>query len=144
MPSATALGQIHGCVSAIDKHVGLIPVVGIQADADARTQAKYVVSNVAGGVERGRNLAGDRIGINRQIHISEQYQKLISAVAAYRGSVSNDAVQPAARLVQDLVADGVAERIVDLLEVVEIHKQHSQACAVAVRLGYGLLEAIAE
>ena len=50
-------------------------------------------------------------------HLGEQDDELVAAVAAHRVRFAHRGLEAARRQLQHLVADGVAERIVDLLEV---------------------------
>ena len=58
--------------------------------------------------------------------------------------VAADAVSRSATAVQQQVADRMAERVVDVLEAVEIEKQHGELAAPAVRPGDRLPDPIGE
>ena len=56
----------------------------------------------------------------------------------------NASLQPARDLLQQQVAHVVAERVVDLLEVVEVHQHHHRGVAVAASGAERLVDAVAE
>ena len=63
-------------------------------------------------------------------------------MAAHGVRVTQDRTQALCGELQHLVARRVAERVVDLLEVVEVHEQHCQSRTAPERRGDGALDAV--
>ena len=104
--------------------VGILAVFGIDADADARRQAdQHVIADAAGRRQCRDQLLGDRGRVGRLRHFGEQDQELVAAVAADRVGFAHRRRQALRGQLEHLVADRVAERVVDLLEVVEVQEQ---------------------
>ena len=67
-----------------------------------------------------------------------------SYYACRRVAVAQDLLQTLGHLLEQFVAHGVAEGVVDVLEAVEIEKQHRQLAPLPFRLGDGMLQAVLE
>ena len=74
----------------------------------------------------------------------EQDEKLVSSLPAHGVLEAHAPVQALAEHAQQLVADRVAERVVDGLEPVEVEEQHGDVAAARAGPGGGLLEALAQ
>ena len=83
--------------------------------------------------DRRHDLFGDQPGVFRLIDFRQQDQELVAAVAADRIRLAHAGRQAARHRAQHLVADGVAERVVDVLEPIAIEEQHREPPAVAAR-----------
>ena len=81
-------------------------------------------------------------GVGRLRHLGEQDQELVAAVAAHRVRFAHRRREAMRRQLEHLVADRVAERVVDLLEVVEVQEQQRQARAAAPCTGDGVREPV--
>ena len=78
-----------------------------------------------------RSTHGHDVG---RVGAREQHAELVAAEARDRVRRAQRAARAGAPTsMQQLVAGGVAERVVDLLEAVEVHEQHGDALAVAAR-----------
>ena len=76
------------------------------------------------------DLFDDALGYGRSLQLARRVtvnDEFVAAPARDQIAWSDDGVEPARDLDQQLVAGAVAETVVDLLEVVEIKKHHSQA-----------------
>ena len=74
----------------------------------------------------------------------QQDAELVAAQAGDRVGVAQRALQPRGDLLQQQVAHVMAERVVDLLEVVEIHDHDHGGVAVAAAGADGLVDPVAE
>ena len=102
-----------------------------------------------GRVERGENcfagLLGQRRGFVRVLaQVLDQRHELVAAHARRAAGGAEAGFEAPRDLDQQLVADFVAARIVDQLEVVEIDEQQRSVAAVAGAAGERLLEAVVE
>ena len=73
-----------------------------------------------------------------------QDRELVAAEPRDRVDLAHAAAQPLRHLTQQLVAGRVAERVVDLLEAVEIDQQQREALAVAALARERVLDAVAQ
>ena len=128
-------GVVHRRVRSLDQREGIVAVVGVDADADARRHAKHVIADVAGGADEGDHLVGHQDRVRSVRHLGQQDQELITAVAADRVRGPHRRRKATRQPLERLVANGVTERVVDLLEVVQVHEQKPQARAVPPRDG---------
>ena len=85
---------------------------------------------------RGRLLLGD--------DVDQEDRELVTALAADDVALADGAGQALRDLAQDVVANRVAERVVDPLEVVEVHEQQGDAARLASLASEGALEVIAQ
>ena len=85
------------------------------------------------GSSSARGCARDRArrGLGRALGRS-RIAELVAAEARHGVAGAQAAGEPSADLLQQLVAGVVAERVVDLLEAVEVHQQHRDLLAVAL------------
>jgi hypothetical protein len=75
--------------------------------------------------------------------ISErQHDKFIATLAAYGIGAANATPQPLGDRLQKFVADGMSKRIIDMLESVQIQKEHTHFFVVTWRGGDGLFQAV--
>ena len=123
-------------------------VARVQGDADARAELELGAGDVERLGERLEDpragLDGDLLGVAIAIEVAEQEQELVAALAGEQVAGARGHRQPLGRLAQYLVAAGVAERVVDELEAVEVDVDEPDGAAAAPRarerLGEVLLE----
>ena len=93
---------------------------------------------------RGDDASGDglqRIGIGRA---TGDDGELVAAEAGHQILAAHDVAQPLGDVEDERVADVVAERIVDVLEVIEIDVEHRRREAAGAHVVDGLLEPLGE
>ena len=132
-----ALGAVH-------RHVRVLQELGRalrrrgRCDADAAVHARLAAPKH----ERLRERVEQRLGDDRAavaVARIEQDGKLVAAEAG-RGVTGPDrALDTAADLGQHLVADSMAERVVDRLEVIEVQEQHDRGAVAATERRLDLL-----
>ncbi len=72
---------------------------------------------------------------------TQNHHELIATNARHDVVVAHGAAEPACHLAQETITHGVAQRVVDALEVVHVNEHHRQAAAVATRIGHQLVQA---
>ena len=78
----------------------------------------------------------ERCGVGGLLHLRHDDGELIAAHAGDDVELARAAAQALADKLEQLVADMVAERVVDALEVVEIEAKHGQAFATLDTLDF--------
>ena len=139
---ARLLGAVHGGVGAVDERGGVGAVLGIDADAQAPRERERVRADLRRHGQRVDDLPRDRGGVARLRHLGEEDDELVAAVAAHRVRFAHRVLEAARRQLQHLVADRVTERIVDLLEVVEVEKDDADAGRAPLRHRDRVLEPV--
>ena len=84
-------------------------------------------------IERDDELARDLVGLLGGVDVLQYHGELVPAQARDGVLVADGLLQARRRGAQDAVAGGVAERVVDVLEAVQIEEQHRDTRAVAPR-----------
>ena len=81
---------------------------------------------VEGQVQRDADQVGDVGGVLRLADVVQQHHELVAADAADGVRLAHAAADARGDFLQQLVADGVAEGVVDLLEPVEVDVEQRQ------------------
>ena len=76
--------------------------------------------------------------------LRQQHDELVAALPAHRIRTAHRRGQPLRDRLQEPIADAVAERVVDVLEPIDVEKQHRQLPLVAPRDGNGADDALFE
>ena len=142
--AAGVLGVIHRRVGVHDQRLRVVAVFRIERDADARGQHQLVPRDEVRLGDRRHNLLRDQPGVLGLIDFRQEDQELVAAVTADGVRLADARHQALRDRAQDLVADGVTERIVDVLETIAVEEQDRDAAAVAARQRDGAGEAIVQ
>ena len=86
----------------------------------------------------------DVAGVDRPIEAGQDDREVVAADPRHRIGIVDDALQAARTGAQQGVAGRMAERVVDVLEVVEVELQHRHRPPVAPRLRHREAETIEE
>ena len=129
---ARALGVVHRDVGALDERVHVGAVLRAVGDADARVEHRH------DAVERER--AGQRVlqapgQLGRQAAVrdpAQEHRELVAAEARQRVAAAHHLAQADGDLLEQAVARVVPERVVDLLEAVEVDQQQRGRLAAAL------------
>ena len=138
-------------LGAIERHVGVAQNVGGVAgaavdhrNADRGADDDVVAADHVGRADRGDDAAGDRlerIGIGLAMGDDGEF---VAAEAGHQILAAHDAAQPLGDVENELVADVMAERIVDVLEVIEIDVEHGRRRAAGAHVVDHGFEPLAE
>ena len=127
--AARSLGGEQRDVGAAQQFLAGAAVVRVQGDADAGTEPLLDTAQGERPAERSDRQPGHRRRRGR-VGTRQQQDELVAARPRHQGARGRTGLQPAAGSAQQLVAGLVAERVVDVLEVVEIERQHGQRSVV--------------
>ena len=116
----------------------------IDSDADARAAADSIAvdrERIADGLQ---DLVGEKGGVRRLLDADQDDGKLVAAEPSDRVGLANDRPEPLPHLLKQKIANGMAEGVVDILEVIEVEIQHRESLVTAARPGDCLLERLDE
>ena len=99
-------------------------------------------AELEGLLERVEQAFGDQRGARVGREVADEHDELVAAEAAERVDLPHHAMQPRGDRLQQLVADRVAERVVDRLEVVEVDEQRRHRGLLARGAREHLLDAV--
>ncbi len=131
---AGGLGVIHGQIGVAEQRLGG-GIVGGKGHADARRHANLATVEQEGRSERLDQRIGDALHFRSRPDAFQQHPELIAAEprdGVGRACRLNDALR---HRLQQPVAGIVSERIVDVLEVVDIEEHDRRAVLTALREG---------
>jgi hypothetical protein len=121
-----ALGLIHGHVGLLQQHLGGRAVLRANSDADAGVHAHAH----PGDHHRLRQRLADPVrqpgGVGDIGQRPDDNPELVPAEPGERSGLAHDRAEAGRELAQHIVADLVAEAVVDLLEPVEINHEHGE------------------
>ena len=144
-PAPGALCLIESDIGAVDQFVGRHRWLGHHGDPDAGRNVGGLVGYHHRRVLEGRKDAssGRRPFLNGA-QFREQYGEFVAPEARHQIFTTNDPTQRLGHLTQHVVAGGVAEGVIDLLEAVEVEKQHARHTGVALEAGDRTLHRLAK
>ena len=142
--AAGPLGAVHRDVGALQQHARLVAVLAGERDADARGQRHGHLGQVERLLEAGQQLARDGARLDRRVQVGQADRELVAAQPRDRVGPAQRGAQPLGDLAQQQVAGVVAERVVDVLEAVEVEQQQADVGPVAVGGGQRLLEPVGQ
>ena len=127
--AAGPLGAVHRDVRALEQHARLVAVLAGERDADAGGERDRHLGQVERLLEAGQQLAGDRARLDRRVQVGQADGELVAAETGHRVRAAQGGAQPFRDLTQQQVAGVVAERVVDVLEPVEVEQQQTRRCS---------------
>ena len=142
-PLATAgsLCVVQGEVSRQEEVLNRLWAARVGRDPHARADLDRQVAEAEGGTDVVDQSSGESLGVWGSREVPREQDELVPAEAHGKVVRSGDAPQPAAHLSQHLVARAMTQRVVDVLEVVEVDQQERRraptglpACEAAVAL----------
>ncbi len=123
--AAPRLGAVGGRVGLGQQHVAVGRVVG-DRDANARAEEEVGVADAERPLDDGSHALGERRDRGRIGEICAEHHELVATEPAGEIRPPEHRLQPHRGGGEQLVAGRVAERVVDLLEVVEVDEQHRE------------------
>ncbi len=112
------LGVIHRGIGGAHQRVGVFAVIRIQADADAAGEMQVMLLHDEGFADRVEHLGGDPNGVVTPGESRQVDDEFIASQPRHAVALAQAILQAPADHAQQAIADLMAERIVDVLEVV--------------------------
>ena len=129
--AAALLGQVHGDVGPLQQQGHVVTVLGRHGDAgaggDGQGEAVHFDRALHFDVELVHDLDG-ALGVG---HVGDHQGELVAAQPGHRGAAGGGAEQAFGDFAQEAVADGVTERVVHVLEAVDVQQHDGHPAALA-------------
>ena len=127
---ARVLGEVHGDVGALQQQVDVAPVRRIARDADAGLDVERQAVRLERLLERGDDAVECVVEVALRVgELAHEDAELVAAEARDGIAAAQHRLEAPGELDQQQVAVAVAERVVDLLEAVEIHRAGRRAAS---------------
>ena len=146
--AAVLLGVIHRRVGVADQIDDVLGIVGADCDADARGQVDLLLIDVEGAadlVEQGareRADAGSVVDLGGQV--VDEHREFVARQTTDHRVLAEVAREPLAQDLERAVARRMPERVVDLLEPVEVEIQQCERASRLARTRDRLLQQVLE
>ena len=128
--AAVRLGAVEREIGLLQQFVGVLAVLGRQRDADADADDELVAADIVGRGNLLDHVAGEH-GHGRRLAIAAELhdREFVAAEPCHRVVLGDAFAEPAGDFLQQRVADRMAERVVDVLEMIEIEAEHRELIA---------------
>ena len=140
--ASAVLGVVHRQVGILDQGFRVLPVGRVKADADTGRHVQSVAGDVMRFGQRGDDLVGAFCRVNGLSDFGQHDDEFIAANPAHGVRVAHAGDQALRHRLQQQVAGAVPERIIDVLEMVQIEKQHRQVGPAAAGEHDGLRQPV--
>ena len=138
------LGLEHGGIGIAQQGMGVMAILGIEADAYADTERELELLHMQRFPQCLLQTLHAVHGALRLLQGLHHHGKFITAKAGKGILFPYRASQPLGDLLQHLVAHGMTETVVDLLELIEVYIEHRKQLPAAADTAQGLLETVEE
>src|SRR5204863_244168 len=129
--AAGLFGDVHGNVGAAQRRARVVTVYRIHRDADRRAGLDSVIADREGTFERREYLSRGRDHVVGMLGVGADDRELVTAESRDGVGRPQHALQPRSDFLQQRVATVVPERVVDVLEPIEVEQQDAEHRLVA-------------
>ncbi len=126
MPAVRLLGDVHGHIGAPQQRGGVTAVSGRKSDPQTGPDVEGVLVDQEGSLQCSNQLLARGLGRLGVADRREENRELVATEPGDRIGHANLFPKPWADLHQQLIADVMAERVVPLLEAIEVHDHQRQ------------------
>ena len=140
--SAFFLRVVHGRIRSAHQTFGIGAIVRVEADADAGIDMQFMVIHDERRSQRIQHLLRDQCGIVAAGQQRQAQHEFIAAETGYTIAFTQTLLQAICHQLQHAITDLVSERIVDVLEMIQIDEEHRHLRLTAVRLRHSLLDPV--
>ena len=137
------LGAVERHVGVLEQEIGVAAVARRQRDADAGADHHLVAADLEGLGKACDDALGERAGLLGVAQGVLQHHELVAAEAGDDVGAAHGRAQAVGGHAQQLVAAGMAQRVVDLLELVEVDEVDGERPAAA-QADHGSVHLVAE
>ena len=118
--AAAVFGRVQRHVGLLQELVGVNAVIRRHGDADRGADVHAMAVDFERFLQRARQALGEPLGVLAALRAGLQHDELVAAEARDHIARLDDGAEPERDLLEQLVADRVAERVVDGFEPVEV------------------------
>ena len=138
------LGVVHRSVGTFNQRIHILPIVRVNADADADGDVQFELTDAVRYSECGEYFLGAERGVGSVLDVGQQDDELIAALAADRIRTAHGTAQALRYRYQQLVTDAMPHRIVDVFKTIQIEEHQRQLFALALRERHRLHQPVVE
>ena len=138
------LDPVHGDVGILQQFFHFRRIAGKDRDPDAGGDEDLAAVYVHGCGHRLPHFVRHRHQARGAVHVLHDQGELVAAEPRDRVDFAQMFPQPGGNLLQDLVARAVAERVVDLLEAVQVEEHEADQRAAATGTRHGQMQPVEE
>ena len=131
---AVVLGRVHRDVRGPHERRRVVGVVGQARDADGGVHVQRQLAQHERRDEQPAHPAGEPFGVGHRPDVGQEDRELVATQAGHDVVVAQRAAQPLGHLLEQLVPAVVAERVVDVLEPVDVQEHEPDAAPGLLRL----------
>ena len=142
--AAQVLGAVHRHVGVDHQVLAVAGVVRVQADAQGQRHEQLAALDRERRAHRLDGGTRHPQGVGRLVQVGQQQGELVAAQPRQRVAAAHALAQAGGDLLQQGVAGGVAEGVVDVLEAVHVGVHHRHLAVVPLRLRQCLPQAVLE
>jgi hypothetical protein len=124
--SPIGLGAVEGHIGILEQLVGVTAVAGRQGDADAGADDHLLAADLEGLSQGSDHALGQGRGFLGVAQRLLQHHELVAAETRHHIALAHHLAQPLGDRAQQVVPAGMAQRVVDLLELVEVDEVNGE------------------
>ena len=129
--SALLFGAIHGEICIANQQLRRIVFLSRHCCAQTRHRVDPMAKYVEGPIQLGEHALGNRLHVGRGGNVLHQDSELVAAKSGRRILGSQNGPQPLRHSQQQHVPGRVPQRVVDLLEIIQVQKQNTASLVAA-------------
>ena len=141
--AALGLRAVERDIGVLEQLIGVEPVGGRDRDADAGADDELLAADLEGEAKLVDEAGGERGGACRLADIALDDRELVAADAGDGVGLADEPAHARRGGAQQRIAGGVALRVVDALELVEVEPEHGAGIGAA-RAGQHLVQPLAQ
>ena len=141
---AGLFGVVHGAVGIMEQGLGVDAAGRVKRNTDTGGDERLLPVDHECTCQRFQYFLRHLFRVMASADIGQQRNKLVAAEASDSVGVTYAPHEAFGGDAEQLIADGMALRVIDGLEAVEIDKQHRQHLTLAASLSQLLLQAVIE
>ena len=127
------LRQVHGDVGTLQQRGLVVAVLGSERDAGARGDGEHEPVHPERAGHLAVEVVHDADRLLRPSHVGNDQRELVAAEAGDRGAARHRSHQALGHHLQQVITDGVTERVVDLLEAIDVEEDDGHSLALLER-----------
>ena len=138
------LGTIHRGVCVTQESLYLVPVAGEDGHSDRSGYGNLLPADRPWPADGFEHAFRDRLDLGVAGDAGQQERELVSTDTGDCIALAHEGAELESKVSQQFVAGGVAERVVDQLEAVDVEEHHGEALGGAAGLGERHGQAVGE